>query len=832
MIARVIHLQSRIYWGGIILLFISLFFLCLIPKDGARGNGLFMLNFLLTVLYFFVLLFNKKQIPPVAKFFHWIILFTLLLVSAWALNRDIPVFDSSVTWLTVMQVLVCATLILSAFSRFLSPGVNHVCAAILGLGLPIFIYLSLYIFPLYALSIVAAFAIGISLNSFAPVLITIAIFVLLPKMIRRRRAYLYSFLSGTGIAILITIIFCARWSVAVNDINNEYRQAIANENSDIPVWIKLSQHISQDNITKKILKTGIVYTQTDWNKLNLFWSMPSKNFDEPRKHDPLITVASLFTRLDIGEDDKIKILESSFDSRHQTEERLWLGDHLSTENVFTHAQIWPALQLAYLEKTITIKNNNPPGSWPRSEEAIYTFYLPEGSVVSSLSLWINGVEEKGVLTTKEKATEAYKTIVGVESRDPSVVHWQEGNTVTVRVFPVMAGNNRVFKIGITSPLIKKGNNVFFQNVYFKGPSYSNANETIHLNVNGITDPLSIPDFFEKKRSSEYEYKGAYKDLWQTGFSMQEIKPEFFSFQGKSYSINRYQEQFENKSFDACYLDINSSWKRSEFDEVLKLFKNKNVFVNDNGIVQLTPSNTNELYERLHNARFSLFPLYDISDPGKSLLITKGNLSSPNISDLRGTVFSKKLDEFIKSRRKSYVTDIGDDLSPYLKTLREYRAIQYEMVSLDQLKKEITDNVFPKDQETANLIVLKDAGLMISRTDTEVKSTAPDHLLRLFAYNNVMRQVKQTGGDTLDADNAIIKEAEMAHIVSPVSSLIVLETQQDYDRFNIHDSKEGLQNASHKKAGAVPEPHEWILIILAALLFLYLSYSSRLKKLMC
>jgi hypothetical protein len=92
----------------------------------------------------------------------------------------------------------------------------------------------------------------------------------------------------------------------------------------------------------------------------------------------------------------------------------------------------------------------------------------------------------------------------------------------------------------------------------------------------------------------------------------------------------------------------------------------------------------------------------------------------------------------------------------------------------------------------------------------------------------MRQVHSRSDDPLE-ENGLVKQAELAHIVSPVSSLIVLETQKDYDRFNIKDSKESLQNASHKKSGAVPEPHEWALIVLAAGWFVYLNYKAQLKR---
>jgi XrtN system VIT domain protein len=63
---------------------------------------------------------------------------------------------------------------------------------------------------------------------------------------------------------------------------------------------------------------------------------------------------------------------------------------------------------------------------------------------------------------------------------------------------------------------------------------------------------------------------------------------------------------------------------------------------------------------------------------------------------------------------------------------------------------------------------------------------------------------------------LLQQAQTAYIVSPLSSLIVLETQADYDRFDIKKSKNSLENASLKNAGAVPEPHEWALIIILIL----------------
>ncbi len=66
-----------------------------------------------------------------------------------------------------------------------------------------------------------------------------------------------------------------------------------------------------------------------------------------------------------------------------------------------------------------------------------------------------------------------------------------------------------------------------------------------------------------------------------------------------------------------------------------------------------------------------------------------------------------------------------------------------------------------------------------RSETSVmEDNAPDHLARLFAYNDIMRKV----GDQFYAEedfvnDDLVKEATAAYVVSPVSSLVVLETKR-------------------------------------------------------
>lgn len=56
------------------------------------------------------------------------------------------------------------------------------------------------------------------------------------------------------------------------------------------------------------------------------------------------------------------------------------------------------------------------------------------------------------------------------------------------------------------------------------------------------------------------------------------------------------------------------------------------------------------------------------------------------------------------------------------------------------------------------------------------------------------------------------------MVTPVTSLVTLETKADYERFDIKSTQNlpSLGNAWSGGAGSVPEPHEWALIAMLAL----------------
>jgi XrtN system VIT domain protein len=555
--------------------------------------------------------------------------------------------------------------------------------------------------------------------------------------------------------------------------------------------------------------------------------MPSRNFgDQQQLHDPLVVLATLFSdNVLVPEDDRIKILESQYNARHEALERLWSGENLKTEQVTTKVRVWPQQHMAYTEKLITVYNHQSPGSWRNQEEGIYTFHMPEGAVVSSLSLWIEGKEEKAILTSKQKATTAYQTIVGHERRDPSVVHWQEGNTVSVRVFPVMAGSSRTFKLGITAPLQKDGEELVYENIWFDGPDARKAEEFVKLEVEKEETPIHqaslVPD-----NQRMVTRTGAYQPRWKASFKDIGLAESSFSFNGYRYYLKPYQRQYVPATIADVYLDINESWTADDFRQIQENASQKRVWVYNRGFQQLAESNQQELFYQLQKQSFSLFPFHLIKNRERSLVIQKSGSYSPSVSDLAGSPFLKNLQAKLDSKNRIKVFQLGQEMSPFIRSLKERRCFDYEIGDLKLLRRLLKENLFIRDTESDNEIIVHSASVVIVKEAGESATTAPDHVMRLFAYNHIMQQLGRKEPTSTDS-TAIIKEAEEAYVVSPVSSLIVLETQHDYDRFGIKDSEASLKNASLQNKGAVPEPAEWMMIVLLVTAFFLFVYKTKL-----
>ncbi|MBX2924521.1 MAG: XrtN system VIT domain-containing protein [Chitinophagaceae bacterium] len=813
-----------IYIAGLVLLAISFVLFCVPLFYQPVGNGFFVVHFSITGLYFFILLFSgrlRKGREGLQPMFVFLLLF---LVSAYALNREIAIFEPSTDWFTVLLLTIGVNYLLLYFFDRLPGWLQYLCCFIGGVALVTFIYLSLYLFPTYLIGIIAALFLGISLHVFVPLLFCIYTLVFFKRIKSLSRQYTIWFRTGMATSLLVVIAFVTAWSIKVHRIN----KAMVSGNKDFPAWISAAQKMSPGFIENRICKAGLVYAVPDDVFESIFWRMPTRGFDEEMKHDPLVLIASLIAgKGELTNDDRINMLRSMYDSRHQAEERLWSGEDLCTSFVSNNVEVWPQFRIAYSELKIRVQNNYTAGTWNSRQEAIYTFHLPEGSVVTSLSLWINGMEEKGILTTRSKADTAYKTIVGREARDPSVVHWQEGNRVTVRVFPVERGQYRDFKIGVTSPLQRKDNRLLYQPVYFDGPLATGAKEETEIRFAEQPKNFQTSAAFDENSEHVYTRKGRYNPGWYIAFDKSPLSTGAFSFNGRHYTAFTAGDERETMEVTSVYLDVNASWSAGECRKTYDIVKQKKVFTAgaDGKMQELTEQNADRIFSELRNNTFSLFPFYKISGTASALVVTKSNIASPLLGDVKHTEFGSGIQTFISARNKIYVFNIGDSLSPYLRSLKELRTFNYAAGDLIFLEELVRSRRFPANLEKDQDVVLDTAGMVIREAEGEKESLAPDHLMRLFAYNNILKQYGAAVVSGNDIVREAIAQAEQAYVVSPVSSMVVLETQRDYERFDIKASQDSLKNASLASKGAVPEPHEWAMMIIAVLLLLYVRRRS-------
>lgn len=829
--------QDPLFTLGLITLAVTVALFWLPFKiEGRPLQGVFVANFGLAILYLIAILFTgrlrrgRNGLPP---FFVFLL---LSLVSAYSLNREIEIFHVSTNWLSILLVISSINYLAVFWYQQMPRWMKHLHAVLLCVSLSLFVYLSIYLIPQYLFSTVFFWVLLLPMHSFVPLLFVIYTVFWLRRIADSSRPMGITILSTLGTAAAGVVLYVVSWAVQVNEINNYYNEAQEDKNGTLPVWVKAAEKIPANPLTERILKTDTRFATIKplRNNEELLWNFPMVRRNNEFRHDPLICIATAFGfRLEMPSDDRVKMLQAVFNERHQAEERLWSGDELYTEEVDSRINIWPQYRIAYTDMTIKVACRYEEMRWRPEQEAIYSFYLPEGSAVTALSLWIDGNESPGILTTKSKADSAYKTIVGREARDPSVLHWQEGNRVSVRVFPVLPGSFRRFRVGVSTPLQVNLGRMEYQSVAIEGPSQLMAKGPVAVQLFGWAKDLEAPAGFKMSRDQAMRYNGRYENGWSISMNPSAMATgDVFNFNGQTYSVKPYQHQRAPFQPGKIYLDINKAWTYDDYEAALKLPGQYEFYVAENEqLVLVTEENRVRLFKSQHKRQFSLFPVHSIKVPDSALLITKGPEQSPNLNELKETKFLDELKTYLAPRPRLRLFCIDGALQPYLRSLKEYRVFHYDQGSMNDCSLLLARKEFSMDIENEEQVVIDHSNMMITRNEgsSTAKTKAPDHLMRLFAYNHVMQQAGAglLNGET-PADSLVAKAAE-AHVVTPVSSLVVLESKADYDRFDIKASENSLHNAAVASKGAVPEPHEWALIILAILILITLKYQSVWKR---
>ena len=817
-------LQDLAYVVGLVLLGLSVGVLLLPQQWSSDSFAVFLLHYGLAIGYAIFLaahgrlrwwLFGARPAD------YPTLLLSLLLwtVSCFALNREMDIFKPSAVWLDVHLAISGAACIAYAWKERLPAAVRGGLYFVLAATALLFAYYALCTLPMFVAGVMLFWFFGLPLHGLIAVIFTVYLGLILRREVLaspRQRLPVYA---GLTLPLVAVLWFAGSWFVLNNQVVNALQAVEIQGDTSLPRWVGVSQRLKNTPTTGKMLEAIADGTKQrrSGDLMNMLF-MANNNADQ---NDPLLQIAGAVSPMpNLSRDECSSIYTSLYDGRRLQEERLWSGNNLETKTVNNKVLLDPGHRLSYTEKTLTVghKMIGPEGG-PNTQEAIYTFFLPEGGVVTALSLWINDREEPALLTSKSKAKEAYTTIVGRERRDPAVVHWQEGNTVQVRVFPVTPEMPRRFKIGITAPLRLNQDKLGYQNVSFDGPPALLATEKdslFFLRTGVFTD---VPAFFQQGPTAA-TYDGLYRHRWSAACRASPLARSTFSFDGKNYAVAPYEPQAENFHPEAIYLDLNWAWSTADWAAVRPLLRTATVYVpTATGFETLTDENAQRLFNKAKQLRFSLFPFHRIEAPDQALVIAQSAHPTPRPADLGDASFRQAL-KAMSGRPPVRVFHLGaDEPSAYLQALAEARTIRCQQGDLADLQKALSAETFQQNAEDAHTVLLPAAGLLITERDTIMPAgKAPDHLFRLFAYQRILRDYGLQQGEP----EHLVRLAEQAYIVTPVSSLVTLESQADYDRFQIKPTEvlNSLGNASLDNAGSVPEPHEWALILMLGVAVLW------------
>lgn len=776
------------------------------------------MQYTISMIYGLWALFTRKDLYIKS------IALSIMYVTCFAFNTQVQLFESFNTFHTVC--MVAAQLCLMGL-HFL-PRLSYVGQAFMlfaaGLSTTYTLHLALHLFPAVPIVTAGILLFGVGIIAYVPAF-AFAHFI---RMLRRYPLEYSIHKRWFWFGALIPLVVVAGYLIPYAQFRAEVSQVVR-------------KYYASDKTLSRAL-----YLRQNANISSLregFLMMP-KGHRNPKfgisnigdEHQPLSLYASaLIGSIDITEQEKDIIFNGLYEHRHENNPRLWSGHYLKTEHIETHVDLFPEQRIAYVEQIIDVEHSSGSG-WPQQQEAIYTFHLPEGAMGTSLSLWINGVEEPARLSTTSKANNAYTGIVGRERRDPAIMNWKDGNRLAVNIFPVQADLPRKFKVGFTIPVRNEKGRLHLNGLYFQGPDWSNGHEQVRVKVHQDSklEGVALSGGMEYMDDG-YGFEGDIQSPWGISWEEAPLSKEAFCFDGNCYRAEPLHMKEVSFNPKKVLLDINALWYDDLLEELLPLLSGKTAYVyNDQSeLIALTPGNVEELFDTYRNRSFSVIPpdLFDKNevDPSDFLVLTKGARDFPILSDL--TSFqSSRTDSLVVHPASFFLYELAARPSLNTQILEEAGFAHTQWGAVSELQSLLSEKKFPVAYSNDRRVMVTQNKTSIVKAaikdSTAIEATdAPDHLVRIFNYNLLMDRLKEHYFNRAMVSDEQIDLARAAYVVSPYSSLVSLESVSDYQRFEIGKppAAKSLFNAGSLTGGSVPEPHEWALIIIAALSMSFLLY---------
>lgn len=574
------------------------------------------------------------------------------------------------------------------------------------------------------------------------------------------------------------------------------------------------------------------------------------------------------------------------------------------------------------------------------QEMVCEFKVPPGGVVTKLSLWINGEEQLGVITGKEKAETAYETIVS-KQRDPAIITWLGGDRYQLKVFPVERELPRKVRFGVSSPLFPGEKGLTYIPVKFVSRNFKITEDTV---TGSIVDIRSKEDYFiyspqEAQRQSiisvttktgNYKLTSPSKDVIITpvgkdekrasikvsgftsdGFELfiekTNIEEKILAFEGKNFTyiqcvVNPVFKDKDREPVNVTYFldstypmerdgvfedakesilnSISNLKKEDSFNiisanyEVKKLFshprevseetiKEAKTFLEGlkaEGGIDLAPALEQnffpESYEKqpvflgiIHSAHPLLTDGYfmmqnldriSLDESSPENVITGLIMIDYKDNEFLEDIVSKTSGELIKVKDEDNLKESFDKVeNSALNTKSEKILCKLSDMSDTVLVPSEEQNItslepaffyirVPKDKKLSGTMTVTDGNKnILAHYDLakDVKFISDDHIARLWAYNYIVEQNKKDLQNALSDEEfkETVKLGMDYYMVTPYTSLIVLETDEQYKQFDIDKNYEGELSAP-----SIPEP-ETVLMFIVMFVLAFIIYMKSGKK---
>lgn len=503
--------------------------------------------------------------------------------------------------------------------------------------------------------------------------------------------------------------------------------------------------------------------------------------------------------------------------------------------------------LGYFEWTMVFKNETF-----SQQEARAQIQLPPGGVVSRLTLWVNGEEREAAFASRGKVQAAYQQVVTAR-RDPVLITSNGSDQIMVQCFPVPPSGEMKIRFGVTAPIAlesKQQGWLRLPLVADRNFAVENLNHAIWFESKRQLRTTNQALLAEHSENSLFAVRGTLTDSEMISSNAAirveraatgNQSSEFWTPDPKSKPFEAIHQRIEERDWPqpqrVVLLVDGSVGMQQHLPTIADAIRRLPDGIELVAIV--ASDETNELSgtaekgspkfydfvsENIRRIKAeggsdnlaALIRAWDfaaqnpsstilwIHEPKPVLLGSTDELQqrwerrpdSPQLFDLQTTAgpnrIAEKLDGITAVQTVTRTGSLAQDLD---RLMARWRGESKEVVIYRER------------------IERKNQGL---RGDLQETSS---HLARLWAFDETRRLLASKTDANRDK---AIKLAASYQLVTPATGAVVLETAEQYQRA-------GLEPVPQNSVPTIPEPEEWALMIVAALVVLWMTIGRKFAR---